>query len=45
MKDEKTGKPVLMFVGICRSDTAEWAIPGGMVDPGEHISQVFELKI
>ncbi|VDM38554.1 unnamed protein product [Toxocara canis] len=28
----------LYFVGIERQDTHEWAIPGGMVDPGESIS-------
>jgi ADP-ribose pyrophosphatase len=26
----------LHFVGVLRNDTGEWAIPGGMVDPGEH---------
>ena len=30
-----SGKPVLEFVSIQRKDTGEWAIPGGMVDPGE----------
>lgn len=36
--DERTGKPVLQFVAIQRRDSGEWAIPGGMVDPGETIS-------
>ena len=31
-----SGKPVLEFVSIQRKDTGEWAIPGGMVDPGEN---------
>lgn len=26
------------MVAIKRNDTGEWAIPGGMVDPGEHVS-------
>lgn len=29
---------VLEFVAIKRKDTGEWAIPGGMVDPGEALS-------
>ncbi|XP_001623658.2 ADP-ribose pyrophosphatase, mitochondrial isoform X2 [Nematostella vectensis] len=32
------GKPVLEFVAIKRKDTGEWAIPGGMVDPGDTVS-------
>lgn len=30
--------PVLQFVAIARKDSGEWAIPGGMVDPGELVS-------
>ncbi|XP_063076705.1 ADP-ribose pyrophosphatase, mitochondrial [Engraulis encrasicolus] len=30
--------PVLQFVAIKRRDCGEWAIPGGMVDPGECVS-------
>lgn len=37
-KDECTSKPVLQFVAIQRKDSGEWAIPGGMVDPGETLS-------
>jgi ADP-ribose pyrophosphatase len=29
---------VLQMVAIQRKDTGDWAIPGGMVDPGEHVS-------
>jgi ADP-ribose pyrophosphatase len=29
---------VLQMVAIQRKDTLEWAIPGGMVDPGETVS-------
>jgi ADP-ribose pyrophosphatase len=37
-KDETTGKNILEFVSIQRRDNGEWAIPGGMVDPGEKVS-------
>ncbi|XP_030052941.1 ADP-ribose pyrophosphatase, mitochondrial isoform X2 [Microcaecilia unicolor] len=33
-----SGKHILQFVAIKRRDCGEWAIPGGMVDPGEKIS-------
>jgi len=36
--DPQTGKQVLEFVSIQRKDTGDWAIPGGMVDPGENVS-------
>ena len=36
--DPGTGKRILEFVSIQRRDTGEWAIPGGMVDPGETVS-------
>ena len=42
--DEKSKKPVLMFVAIKRGDTGEWAIPGGMVDAGESISQTLKRE-
>ncbi|XP_013145242.1 PREDICTED: ADP-ribose pyrophosphatase, mitochondrial isoform X3 [Papilio polytes] len=35
--DEITKKPILQFVAIKRGDTGEWALPGGMVDPGEKV--------
>ena len=38
---EESGKPVLEFVCIQRRDTGVWAIPGGMVDPGERVSLVW----
>ncbi|CAF4488653.1 unnamed protein product [Rotaria socialis] len=37
-------KPVLEFVTIQRKDTKEWALPGGMVDPGEHISSTVKRE-
>lgn len=37
--DPDTNKPVLKFVAIQRRDTKEWAIPGGMRDPGEMITK------
>lgn len=36
--NKDTKKPILQFVAIERRDSGEWAIPGGMVDPGETIS-------
>lgn len=36
--DGHTKKPILQFVAIQRRDSGEWAIPGGMVDPGETVS-------
>ncbi|XP_066928249.1 putative nudix hydrolase 6 isoform X1 [Clytia hemisphaerica] len=42
---EKRGdKPVLEFVAIQRRDTKEWAIPGGMVDGGEHVSATLKRE-
>jgi len=38
IKSEESGKNVLEFVSIQRKDSGEWAIPGGMVDPGEKVS-------
>ncbi|XP_043942210.1 ADP-ribose pyrophosphatase, mitochondrial isoform X2 [Protopterus annectens] len=31
-------KPILQFISIKRLDCGEWAVPGGMVDPGEKLS-------
>ena len=39
VKHEGTGRRVLEFVSIQRKDSGEWAIPGGMVDPGERGEQ------
>lgn len=36
--DETTGKPILQFVSVQRRDNGEWALPGGMVDPGEPLT-------
>eukprot|EP00092_Neocalanus_flemingeri_P100402 GFUD01128229.1.p1 GENE.GFUD01128229.1~~GFUD01128229.1.p1 ORF type:complete len:124 (-),score=45.75 GFUD01128229.1:1-372(-) len=38
VKDDKSGKNILEFVSIQRRDNGQWAIPGGMVDPGEKVS-------
>lgn len=35
---DEDGNPILKFVAIRRKDTGDWAIPGGMVDPGENVS-------
>uniref|UniRef100_A0A3Q2E7M9 Nudix (nucleoside diphosphate linked moiety X)-type motif 9 n=1 Tax=Cyprinodon variegatus TaxID=28743 RepID=A0A3Q2E7M9_CYPVA len=37
-------KPILQFVSIKRKDCGEWAIPGGMVDPGEQVSLTLQRE-
>eukprot|EP01083_Nonionella_stella_P228743 810411_1 len=44
IKDKVTGKPILEFIAIERQDGGGWAIPGGMVDPGEHISRTIRRE-
>lgn len=39
-----TKKPILQFVSIKRNDCGEWAIPGGMVDPGEEVSLTLQRE-
>uniref|UniRef100_A0A0V0GA23 Putative transient receptor potential-related channel 7 n=1 Tax=Triatoma dimidiata TaxID=72491 RepID=A0A0V0GA23_TRIDM len=41
---EFSKKPILQFIGIKRRDCGEWAIPGGMVDSGETISQTLKRE-
>ncbi|KAJ8402572.1 hypothetical protein AAFF_G00366550 [Aldrovandia affinis] len=36
--------PVLQFVAIKRKDCGEWAVPGGMVDPGELVSLTLQRE-
>lgn len=31
-------RSMLQFIAIKRRDTGEWALPGGMVDPGEKVA-------
>uniref|UniRef100_A0A3Q1GM62 ADP-ribose pyrophosphatase, mitochondrial n=1 Tax=Acanthochromis polyacanthus TaxID=80966 RepID=A0A3Q1GM62_9TELE len=35
---------ILQFVAIKRKDCGEWAIPGGMVDPGEQVSLTLQRE-
>lgn len=37
-------RPILQFVSIKRKDCGEWAIPGGMVDPGEQVSLTLQRE-
>ena len=39
-----TNKPILQFVSIKRVDTNTWAIPGGMRDVGEKITQTLKRE-
>lgn len=39
-----TKKPILQFIAIQRRDTGEWAIPGGMVDPGEMVTSTLKRE-
>lgn len=39
-----SGKNILQFVAIKRKDCGEWALPGGMVDPGEKISATLKRE-
>ncbi|XP_049741720.1 ADP-ribose pyrophosphatase, mitochondrial isoform X2 [Elephas maximus indicus] len=39
-----SGKNILQFVAIKRKDCGEWAIPGGMVEPGEKISATLKRE-
>ncbi|XP_065336342.1 ADP-ribose pyrophosphatase, mitochondrial [Cloeon dipterum] len=36
--------PILQCVLILRGDCNEWALPGGMVDPGEHVSKTLQRE-
>ncbi|XP_075035055.1 ADP-ribose pyrophosphatase, mitochondrial isoform X2 [Mixophyes fleayi] len=38
MTHRDSGRPILQFVAIQRKDCGQWAIPGGMVDPGELVT-------
>ena len=44
VKSRVSGKPILQFVAIKRNDTGEWAIPGGMVDAGDTVSQTLKKE-
>eukprot|EP00483_Globobulimina_turgida_P006075 UN06085 len=44
IRDADTGKPILEFVAIERHDGGGWAIPGGMVDPGEKVSRTMKRE-
>ncbi|XP_054028610.1 ADP-ribose pyrophosphatase, mitochondrial [Dryobates pubescens] len=39
-----SGKHILQFIAIKRKDCGEWALPGGMVDPGEKISATLKRE-
>jgi len=37
-------KKVLEFIAVKRNDTGDWAIPGGMVDPGERFTKTLKRE-
>ncbi|XP_050304005.1 ADP-ribose pyrophosphatase, mitochondrial isoform X2 [Anthonomus grandis grandis] len=39
-----TNKPILQFCAIQRRDCRQWALPGGMVDPGEQVSETLKRE-
>ncbi|XP_044253649.1 ADP-ribose pyrophosphatase, mitochondrial [Tribolium madens] len=39
-----TKLPILQFCAIQRRDCGQWAIPGGMVDPGESVSETLKRE-
>ena len=41
---EETKLPILQFVCIQRRDNGQWAIPGGMVDPGEKVTTTLQRE-
>jgi ADP-ribose pyrophosphatase len=42
--DSETNKPILQFVCIRRRDTGEYAIPGGMVDRKERMTETLQRE-
>ncbi|XP_030590777.1 ADP-ribose pyrophosphatase, mitochondrial [Archocentrus centrarchus] len=44
MHHSVSARPLLQFVSIKRKDCGEWAIPGGMVDPGEQVSLTLQRE-
>lgn len=44
MQHAVSKRPILQFVSIKRKDCGEWAIPGGMVDPGEQVSLTLQRE-
>ncbi|CAH1107185.1 unnamed protein product [Psylliodes chrysocephalus] len=39
-----TNLPILQFCAIQRKDCKQWALPGGMVDPGEKVSETLQRE-
>lgn len=40
----KDGRNILQFIAIQRHDTGDWALPGGMVDPGEFVPTTLQRE-
>ncbi|XP_046418873.1 ADP-ribose pyrophosphatase, mitochondrial [Neodiprion fabricii] len=39
-----TENPILQFIAVQRKDSGDWALPGGMVDPGEVITSTLRRE-
>lgn len=39
-----SNRPILQFCAIQRKDCGQWALPGGMVDPGEKVSETLKRE-
>jgi len=44
IKDETSGKNILEFVAIMRTDGGGYAIPGGMIEPGDTLSRTLKKE-
>jgi len=44
IKHNRTGRPILEFVCILRKDTREYAIPGGMVEKKEKVTETLQRE-
>ncbi|CAG9817838.1 unnamed protein product [Phaedon cochleariae] len=42
--DPSTNLPILQFCSIQRRDCKQWALPGGMVDPGEKVTETLQRE-
>lgn len=41
---DEHNRPIVQFVSIKRTDNGEWALPGGMVEPGTSVSKTLKAE-